>query len=275
MRIRPILLLYILSLAALAILSVYTLQTYEVPHRWPALQPRKPAILNDVPLEIIVTWNSRRVPYFMKQHLEGLQASHPEFTLYIYSHDECREFIQRWYSADVLHAYDSLIPGAYRSDLFRYCKLYKDGGVYTDIKFIFNKPLINLIERANFHVIQDDQTEVPGCMCNGFLISPPNNPVFAHCIETIVKNCEARAYNRNALHITGPCVLGDSIREKMPHYRSPYQFRWATRKVYDANGKEFMTEYPEYRVEQKRHMVAVDYREAWTDKKVYRAEKKE
>jgi hypothetical protein len=53
---------------------------------------------------------------------------------YLFNDADCRNFIVREYPPDVLMAYDRLIPTAFKSDLWRYCVLYKYGGVYLDVK---------------------------------------------------------------------------------------------------------------------------------------------
>ena len=45
------------------------------------------------------------------------------------------DWVKNNFESDVLYAYDSLIPSSYKSDLFRYCILYKYGGIYLDIAF--------------------------------------------------------------------------------------------------------------------------------------------
>ena len=53
---------------------------------------------------------------------------------YLFNDVDCREFIASEYPPDVLMAYDLLIPTAFKADLWRYCILYKYGGVYLDSK---------------------------------------------------------------------------------------------------------------------------------------------
>ncbi len=53
---------------------------------------------------------------------------------YLFCDSDCRSFIAREYPPDVLMAYDRLIPTAFKADLWRYCVLYKYGGVYLDVK---------------------------------------------------------------------------------------------------------------------------------------------
>jgi len=54
---------------------------------------------------------------------------------YLFNDADCRDFIAREYPPDVLMAYDLLIPTAFKADLWRYCVLYKYGGVYLDVKY--------------------------------------------------------------------------------------------------------------------------------------------
>ena len=78
---------------------------------------------------------------------------------------------------DVLNAYDSLIPGAYKADLFRYLVLYREGGVYLDCKsstIIFLK--YSLICDAIFSF---KKSKLPLDICSNIkdLKLPPNKGV--------------------------------------------------------------------------------------------------
>ena len=59
---------------------------------------------------------------------------------YLYNDDDCRAFIRDAFPPDVVAAYDLLIPTAFKADLWRYCVLYKFGGVYLDIKYKWGCP---------------------------------------------------------------------------------------------------------------------------------------
>lgn len=45
------------------------------------------------------------------------------------------------FPAEVKEAYDDLIPGAFKADLFRYCVLFIYGGVYADIDVMLTSKL--------------------------------------------------------------------------------------------------------------------------------------
>ena len=77
-------------------------------------------------------------------------AANPEFQHYIYDDGMCREFIKKNFNREVLHAYDSLEPDAFKADLWRYAILYINGGVYVDIKYrpANSFKLINIIDKG-------------------------------------------------------------------------------------------------------------------------------
>ena len=77
----------------------------------------------------------------------------PEFKIKYYSDKDSRDFIKNNFESEILLTYDKLIPGAYKADLFRYCILYKNGGIYSDLTQRFTMPFNKLIH-----------LEKPGCI---------------------------------------------------------------------------------------------------------------
>jgi mannosyltransferase OCH1-like enzyme len=88
-----------------------------------------------IPLCIYQTWHTTNLPPKMQQAVNTIKAHNPEFQHFLYDDNMCREFIRNNFPEDVLRAYDLLIPGAYKADLWRYCILYKKGGIYLDISY--------------------------------------------------------------------------------------------------------------------------------------------
>ena len=100
----------------------------------------KPFILKSeynsiIPLHLYTCWHTKDLPSLMKENYDYLVQSNPKITFHLYDENDCREFIKNNFEPDVLHAYDSLIPCSYKSDLWRFCVLYKNGGIYMDIKY--------------------------------------------------------------------------------------------------------------------------------------------
>ena len=88
----------------------------------------------------------------MRNNVDKLKRDNPEFEHHILDASEQREFIKANFEADVLLAYDTLIPAAFKADLWRYCILYKKGGIYVDIKFrmVEGSHFIELTDREYF-----------------------------------------------------------------------------------------------------------------------------
>ena len=139
-----------------------------------------------IPLKIFQTWYTKNLPPKMKERVENLKAMHPRFEHYLYDDNDCREFIKNNFNSDVLNAYDGLIPGAYKADLWRYCVLYINGGIYMDIKLtcINGFRLIELTEHN--HLVKD--RPLPLAIYNALMVSQKGNPFLWRAIQRIVMN---------------------------------------------------------------------------------------
>jgi hypothetical protein len=205
--------------------------------------------------------------------LELVRKVNPEFDMYIYSDAECEEFIKDNFSNDVLGAFNSLIPGAYKSDLWRYCVLYVKGGVYMDIKIhsIPTRPLFTTISSwfctkdssdpvcrpenivqsiqdtaiqqqalfgTNAIFVQDGKEGscYPIGVYNGFMASMPKNPVFKQCIDDIVESWKKNAIGLTPLDLTGPCLLGKYLMAMIsPEYPMNLPFKYNNTSLDSAN----------------------------------------
>ena len=240
-----------------------------------------------IPLIIYQTWHTKNLPPKMKQCVDKLKRDNPEFEHHLYDLDDCREFIKVNYNKEVLDAYDSLVPISYKSDLWRFCVLYKNGGVYLDIKyqcengfkliemaydnetFVLDRPYGNsnisfkkeleIFNRTDFYggvkpMVTDWEDKKIGVFTNP-LISVPKNPIFMECIQQIVKNVKTGYYGFNALYPTGPGLLGQK------YFKKDYDNKINRFKYFNSiNGtyimdkkRKILSQYPEYRQEQKEY----------------------
>jgi len=163
-----------------------------------------------IPLNIYQTWWTKDLPPLMKKSLDEIIKNNPAFKHHLFDDNDCRNFIKDNFSTDILNAYDTLIPGAYKADLWRYCVLYKNGGIYLDIKY---KPynefkFINLTEKEHW-VLDADNNGI----YNALMVCKPNNPVLLQAINRVVQNVNARYYGKNSLCPTGPQMLSDFFDE--------------------------------------------------------------
>ena len=165
----------------------------------------KPNYNSIIPLKIFQTWYTKDLPPKMKTRVEILKRQNPRFEHFLFDDNDCREFIRTKFPSDVLNAYDSLIPGAYKADLWRLCVLYIHGGIYMDIKLVCVNgfKLIELTE-AN-HFIKDRLA--PLSIFNSCMVCQQNHPYLLIAINKIVENVKSKVYGSSPLDPTGPALL--------------------------------------------------------------------
>ena len=73
-----------------------------------------------------------------------------------YNDDEAADFISTHFPPEVRQAYDDLLPGAFKADLFRYCALFVYGGVYADVDVMLTSKLeVAIDDDVGFMIPQD------------------------------------------------------------------------------------------------------------------------
>ena len=90
------------------------------------------------------------------------------------------EYIEANFPSRFLHAYQSLTPGAYKADFFRYLVLMKDGGIYADVDVMMDTTLDSFVTPTmGFFVPRDAVGAQIGenfCLWNGLIGSAPAHP---------------------------------------------------------------------------------------------------
>ena len=178
-----------------------------------------------IPLNVFHTYKTQLKSCNAKNY-EKLKLQNQEFNFHFYDDNMCREFIKDNFKKDVVDAYDSLIPGAFKADLWRYCILYKKGGIYMDIKFTLSDnskyKLIDLIDREYY---VRDSFELDGgrkltkyegeYIYQALLVSNKNNKIMLKCIEKIVSNCKNKDVSEGLLGVTGPALIAQVIHDNI------------------------------------------------------------
>jgi mannosyltransferase OCH1-like enzyme len=208
----------------------------------------------------------------MKECVDSLKNDNPEFKFYLFDDNDCREFIKQNFENKVLDAFDTLIPGAYKADLWRYCILYKLGGIYLDIKYRCVKgfKLITLMNEEHFvrDMFHDDNSL---SVYNAFMVCKPNNIIMLQCINKIVENVTNRYYGNSPLSVTGPRMM---IGLFSPSYKRQLNEMYHT----DDNDNNYyivykscyiLMIYPEYRREQDNYKNKAHYGISWSQKEIY------
>jgi len=109
-----------------------------------------------------------------------------DYEYIFYNDQDCEDFIKNNFGQTHLDIYSKIPNKAHKADFFRYCVLYKKGGVYMDIKSELFVPLNDIIKDKHITTIL---SIVKGTIYQGFVAINPNNKLMSdllnHVIETI------------------------------------------------------------------------------------------
>ena len=228
-----------------------------------------------IPLKIFQTWNTKNLPEKMQKVVDDLKSKNSEFEYFLFDDNDCEEFIKNNFGQDVLYAYNTLIPGAYKADLWRCCVLYIHGGIYLDIKYICINgfKLINLTDKEYFvtdELMNYISGPYKGIIWNGLMVTKPKNEKLLKCINQIVENVENNYYGFGIYEPTGPTLL---TRYFTVEERKANILTRALDKAKKYNGAKMndtfiLNEYNGYRIDRKKSVI--DYTTAWKNRCVYK-----
>ena len=221
-----------------------------------------------IPTNIFQTWHTKFLPPLMIKSMSTIQQLNPRFKYFLYDDNDCREFIRTHFKHDVLWAYDSLIPGAYKADLWRYCILFIHGGIYLDIKY---KPLngfkfINLMEKE--HLVADVNNVN---IYNALMVCLPRNEILFKAIRQIVENVKNRYYGNGWLDPTGPALLSKfvSTSEEIVDLKHQLINDDNNYKVIYFNNIPILKSYNGHIRERDKYSKKKHYATLWNEKSIY------
>jgi len=165
-----------------------------------------------IPKKLFQTFETNDVTDGMWNAIQSWRDQNTEYEHYFFDADDRLSFIRQNFKQEVVDAYLDLIPGAFKADLWRYCVLYIEGGVYVDADMICTNALIDWIEPNDDLIITRDDPMSKTWLANGFIASTPKNPIFKNAINQIVDNVKNQR-KLFYLNITGPELFGRINRE--------------------------------------------------------------
>jgi hypothetical protein len=270
--------LFLLVVAAGVLLCAMALVAKPPPPR-PPVRPWP----YSVPKQIWQTWHTHDLPEAMRLSTQRLKNAHPEYKYTLMDDDESLQFIKDNYPPEVADAYDTLIPGAFKADLWRLCALHKVGGIYLDIKFAPVEPasLRDLGDKSHF-VSDRNIFFQPRGIYNGFMAAAPGDPRLEAAIRQLVKNVQDRKYGKSALEPTGPHLVALFVRHE--HGDVDLQYGHTAKDVLSRDNRviwwkgaskkqPFLQCYSGYRAEQKSTQKAPYYVKLWRKRKIYKEDK--
>jgi hypothetical protein len=100
----------------------------EIPH---ALQISTKPPTCTIPRTLVMTWKVRSeiADYVFNERKE----LNPGYKLKFFDNEQIVDFLTKEYNSTYVDFFNSMLFGRYKADFFRYCYLWKKGGVYADI----------------------------------------------------------------------------------------------------------------------------------------------
>jgi len=165
-----------------------------------------------IPKIIFQTMETTLVTVNIRSCIEQVRNINPGYKYYYFTSYDCRNFIQKHYP-DVLEAYDLLLPGAYKADLWRYCILHKYGGFYMDCR---------MYPYASFDSVITKETEfmscidgIPNMLYQAILGAIPASSYMQNAIDESLDNIKRRQNRIGDLAITGPRAMGRALNKTL------------------------------------------------------------
>lgn len=230
-----------------------------------------------IPKNIYLTWETAdidKMPPKMKESINLLKKVNDDCDVYIFDKDQRINFIKKYFIKDVLDAYNSLVPGAFKADLWRYCVLYKYGGIYQDIKMqpINGFKYSDLLKNNKEYYVRDYDMSGRG-IYNAVIICKPKNQVLLKCINNILYNVKTKYYGMSSLYPTGPMLMKNYFTEKEINNLEMYlDVEYDSEKndihIVMFNNLPILKMYAEYRTDQKK-LGMKPHSLMWEDKEIY------
>ena len=159
--------------------------------------------------KIFLTWHDKNsLTSDMGKNIESIKQANPSFEIRLFDDNDCRKYIQENYP-DALFAFDRVIPGAYKADLWRYIVLFLEGGIYMDIKFA---PVNNFSFEALLSVhLSEEKSDTSGLM---LVVDQPHYNVMPVATNLQVLKSNAANYYSSSMKIYNGLMV--ALEKKNP-----------------------------------------------------------
>lgn len=191
-----------------------------------------------IPNVIHQTFKNTNLPIEIVQTINHNKRMCPNCNFIFYDDAACDLFIKNNFDAKIYQAYNNINDcyGAMKADFFRYCVLYKLGGIYLDIKSKINIPIFSVIRPDDICLLDNARPNLEPWRKNAptyeqwLLMFAPNHPYLLETIHMITKYIQIKYQptiqgisilntKQKILHVTGP----DSFTRCINNYIKKYK----------------------------------------------------
>jgi mannosyltransferase OCH1-like enzyme len=168
-----------------------------------------------------------KINYIFQLNIDYIKKLNPTWNYILYDDNDMIDYIKTNYGFRILNIYNMINPeyGAAKADFFRYLLMYKEGGVYLDIKSGMKYPLDEIISEDDEYILSHwsckPQKEILGNENGEFqqwhIICRPNHPYLKAVINNVINNILNYDIEKDGvgkpgvLKVTGPIIYTQTI----------------------------------------------------------------
>ena len=142
------------------------------------------------------------------------------FKYYFFTDAMCDTFMSKYFSGKVYEAYKRLPMAVMKADLWRYCIIYKYGGIYADSDTVC-KANPNIFITDAYMTIVPENT---GALCQWVFSGQKDSPILKSIIDLSVERILAipEIKGEHIIHyLTGPSLFTDGIENYLRENNKP------------------------------------------------------
>lgn len=175
-----------------------------------------------IPMKCMQVWMQGEVPTHVKSNILKLNKN-IDYTFF--REQDCLKFLTDNFDSEVVTCFKKINNLAHKCDLFRYCYLYKNGGIYLDVDIELRTSFEEIIKLSNYSDFITCQgahsNERFGECTNGIILCKRGNKLFHDLIDKIIRNPNPRDYGlrvKEMYNAINPTVFSKFIRKDMSFY---------------------------------------------------------
>lgn len=168
-----------------------------------------------IPLEVWQTYKTRDLPKEAEKCRQSW-VNQKNIKYHFMSDKDIEQFVRDNFSDEVYRVFISLPLGVMRADLWRYCVLYKNGGIYSDIDSKLIKPITEWKFRDSDRIVIGLENDIH--FCQWTIASVSGHKVLKTVIDMIVSefNKGIDLTNEHFVHKhTGPGIWTRAINKTL------------------------------------------------------------
>ena len=154
-----------------------------------------------------------------------------DYEYHFYDDQQCEDFMKTYYP-DIKPYYDILPINVMKADLWRYCIIYKYGGIYADVDTILNSDIDIFTDKKDKQLVIVPENDTH--FCQWVFSAPSGSPFLKEIIDLLVERIKTNDIKgEHIIHfLTGPCVFSDGIINHLRKIQRPVTNNYIPYKTY-------------------------------------------